>query len=203
MNPLVKICGLRRLEDAELSLDLGAAYLGCVMAEDSPRRATVQEVKRIASAARGRAEVVLVFRGNSGSEILSICRETGVRRVQIHGIDPQACEILRFYGLVIHPVYSVNPRSRELPVQDPIPSAARPGLLDIGEGDTNESLRWRVLGEHCPPATFIAGGVRPDNVKSLLDHQPFGIDVSHGVESAPGVKDPLLLTELFLAAKAS
>lgn len=203
MKLIIKICGLRRVEDAELSMDLGADYLGCVMAKDSPRRATVEEVRRIVAAARNRAAVVLAFRGNSAAEILSICGSTGVRRVQIHGVDPLACGGLRFYGLIIHPVFAVDPRSQTLPLQEPTPSIDRPGLLDTGKGGTGEAFGWRLLGDQCPAATLIAGGINPHNVVSLLRRRPFGIDVSSGVESRPGRKDPSLLRALFAEAKAS
>jgi len=199
----MKVCGLRRVEDAELSLDLGATYLGCVMSKDSPRRASVQEVRDIAHVAQGRAQVVLAFRGNSAAEILSTCAESGVRRVQIHGVAPQACQSLLFYGLIIHPVYSVAMGSSCLPVPDSLPTVHRPALLDLGEGGVGGPASWSVLDESCPAATFIAGGVTPDNLEHLLDRDPFGVDVSSGVESSPGVKDHARLRDLFAMTVAS
>lgn len=203
MSPLIKICGLRRLEDAELALDLGAQFLGCVMAKDSPRCASLNEVQAIVKAAAGRAEVVLVFRGNSAADILSVSAATGVKRVQIHGVDPVACESMGFYGLMIHPVFSVDPQADCLPVQEPVPTVARPGLLDTGRGGSGEPFGWRLLGEQGPAATFVAGGIKPSNLSLLLKRHPYGIDVSSGVEISPGCKDPALLKQLFAIAKAS
>ena len=194
---IVKICGLRQLPDAELSLDLGAAFLGCVLAKDSPRCATIDQVKDIEAASRGRAEVVLVFRKNTASEILRGCDETGVRRVQVHGTDPLACQSLRFYGIELHAVFRVPDGATRLPDLEPAPNLRSPAVLDVDHGGAGRPFDWNLLGSHAPAATFIAGGITPDNVRDLLSHHPFGIDVSSGVESSPGVKDPTLLRRLF------
>jgi len=193
----VKICGLRRVADAELCLDLGASYLGCVLAADSPRCATIAEVQDIARAAANRAEVVLVFRGNSVLEILRLCDETSVRRVQIHGTNPLACQYLNFYGMHVHPVFAVPAGATCLPELIPPPDERSPALLDVGAGGTGRRFAWQLLGPQSPAATLVAGGITCDNVVELLEYRPFGIDVSSGVEQTPGVKDETLLRQLF------
>ena len=195
-KPLVKVCGLRRIEDAELCVQLGAKYLGLVMAKDSPRCASVQAARQIACLADGTARVVLVFRGNSVDEILRLCEQTSVRRVQIHGTNPQACMQLGFCGLTVHPVYQVDANASRLPEMPPA-SEEQPAMLDAGCGGSGQRFAWDLLGDQAPPGTFVAGGVTPDNVRRLLTHQPFGIDISSGVETAPGIKDPEKLQRLF------
>ncbi len=195
-KPLVKVCGLRRIEDAELCVQLGAKYLGLVMAQDSPRCASVAAARQIARLVDGTADVVLVFRRNSVDEILRLCKQTSVRRVQIHGTNAQACMQLGFCGLTVHPVYQVDANASRLPEMR-LASEEQPALLDVGGGGTGQCFVWDLLGEQAPPATFVAGGITPDNVRRLLCHQPFGIDVSSGVETAPGIKDPEKLQRLF------
>ena len=195
--PIVKICGLRRLADAELSLELGAEYLGCVLAADSPRCATVEEVVRIAEAARDCANVVLVFRKANAGEILRICEATSIRRVQIHGVSPMACRTLNFNGIRVHSVFRVSPDAVRLPDLDPSPTPQCPAILDGGVGGSGQRFSWDLLSDEPLDSTFIAGGITPDNVSELLRHRPFGIDVSSGVEESHGVKDASKLRRLF------
>lgn len=197
MNPVVKICGLRRLADAELSLELGAQYLGCVLAADSPRCATVDEVRNIAAVASGQAEVVLVFRKTSQEQILRLCDETQVRRVQIHGTSPNACRMLSFYGVDVHSVFRVAADATRLPELDPPPLPRHPAVLDGGAGGAGHRFAWDLLGASAPDSTLIAGGITADNVGELLLHRPYGIDVSSGIEASPGVKDASELRRLF------
>jgi phosphoribosylanthranilate isomerase len=197
MRSVVKICGLRRLADAELSMALGADYLGCVVAQNSPRRATIDEVSRIAEAARGRATVVLVFRESTVKEILRACDATSVRRVQIHGTNPVACRMLRFDGIAVHPVFRVRAGATRLPRLDPVPTPNFPAILDRGSGGSGETFSWGLLETGCPKSTFIAGGITPDNVAELLAYRPYGIDVSSGLESVHGIKDSSKMQRLF------
>lgn len=84
-----------------------------------------------------------------------------------------------------------------MPSLEPRPTRARPALLDVGGGGTGRGFDWTLLGARAPDATFVAGGIRPDNVRVLLKYRPYGIDLSSGVESSPGVKDPHKLRALF------
>ncbi len=90
--------------------------------------------------------------------------------------------------------------SSSLPRFEPPPTEAQPALLDVGGGGSGRCFDWTLLGERAPPATFIAGGIRPDNVRALLKYRPYGIDLASGVESAagvPGEKDEAKLRALF------
>ena len=193
----VKICGVRRPEDAALAADLGARFIGCVLAADSPRRIAVEEVALIRDAVGGRADIVLVFRDQSADEIVAACEATGVARVQAHGAGRAALDDLCERGLRVHRVFAVETGARVLPAIDPDPVADCPAVLDVGRGGSGRTFDWSILAAGCPPATLIAGGITPDNVAQLLEHQPFGIDVSSGVESGPGEKDPSRVRRLF------
>lgn len=197
MNVRVKICGVRRPSDAERAVELGADFIGCVLAPDSPRRATPAEVREIQAAVFGRAQVVLVFRAGRPGEIEAAVEATGVFRVQPHGADPETCRALEAQGLTVHRVYRLAKGARALPVLSPSPAEHRPALLDGGAGGSGITFDWRLLAPRAPGATFIAGGLSPENLAELLPYQPYGIDLSSGVESAPGIKDRDRLCRLF------
>ena len=126
MKPRVKICGLRRASDAALSVELGAHYLGVVMAPGSPRCATPGQARTIAQIAGGAAEVVLVFRQCSPAVIHRSCERASVHRVQVHGATLWGLAQLARLGLTVHPVYSIHPRAGQLP-HIPSTDGAAPG----------------------------------------------------------------------------
>ena len=197
MRPLIKICGLRRTSDALLARDLGASLLGVVTAEDSPRGSTRNEVASMARISSLRSRLVLVFRGVERGAIHDLARTTAVQRVQIHGASEEDCVWLEDCGLLVHRVYQMNAGSRYLPALEPPPTRERPAVLDLGCGGGGQAFDWNLLGERAPDATYVAGGIRPDNVQALLKYKPYGIDVSSGVEASPGVKDPAAMRQLF------
>ncbi|MEM7203637.1 MAG: phosphoribosylanthranilate isomerase [Planctomycetota bacterium] len=203
MKPVLKVCGVRRAADADLAVALGARFVGCVLAADSPRCATHTEVERIRDAVRGRAEVVLVFRDADPTTIGASCERTGVRRVQPVGADAASLTALYAAGLVVHRVVAVAPETTALPAFAPPAGHHAPAVLDVGRGGTGRSFDWTLLADGAPPATLIAGGIDPHNVTTLLRYEPYGIDVSSGIETAPGVKDAGALRQLCAALEAT
>ena len=198
---IVKVCGVRRPSDAEIAVELGARYVGCVLAADSPRRATLDQARAVRDAVHGAAELVLVFRGAAGAEVEASADLLDVRRVQVHGAGPSVAAELERAGLRVHRVFRIEPDESALPTIEPTPSADCPAVLDVGRGGSGRAFDWSLLDSGAPAATLIAGGIGPDNVRELLSKSPFGIDVSSGVESAPGIKDRGRLTELFAAVQ--
>ena len=197
MRTLIKICGLRRLEDAQLACSLGATLLGCVVAPDSPRSASAQEICALTGIPALRERMALVFRGVDLAHIKALCREMALRRVQVHGATESGCRELEESGLIVHRVHAVSALARRLPEIAPAPTPERPAVLDVGRGGGGETFDWSLLEGGAPHATFIAGGITPQNVSALLPYRPWGLDVSSGVESAPGRKDPVALKQLF------
>ncbi len=197
MKPRVKICGLTRAVDLELAVALGASYVGFVLAGDSPRAITPSAVRVLAATLSGSVHGVLVFREAGADQVLSAVAESGVRRVQVHGLTEPAHQTLVAAGIAVHRVLAVAAQARALPEFVPPPSAHEPGLLDVARGGSGRAFDWRLLGEPAPAHTFIAGGITPDNLAALLPHGPWGIDLSSGVERAPGIKDHGRMRRLF------
>ena len=194
--PRVKICGLRRPEDASLALELGADLLGCVFADDSPRCATIAEATAIRALADA-TPVVLVTRDLPPLDILQFAKVTGLERVQVHGGDEEIERVLASMGLTVHRVRAIAPGSTSLPELDPQPTEDAPALFDVARGGSGERFDWSLLKDTGTSPIYIAGGINPENIQDLLGFQPFGVDVSSGIESAPGEKDPDLMRLFF------
>lgn len=197
MRPLVKICGLKRVEDAELALSLGANLVGAVRTPSSPRRVSVDEARALFSKVGPRAERVLVFRDVPLEDVLSDARAAGAGWVQLYDALDSDVRRVEDAGLRVLRVYTMSEQAKELPAFASEPSENRPALLDVGGGGTGRSFDWSLLGAAAPAFTFVAGGIRPENVSELLEHLPYGIDLSSGVERAPGVKDEGKVRKLF------
>jgi phosphoribosylanthranilate isomerase len=203
MKPLVKICGLTRPEDARLAVRLGATHVGCVMAPTSPRRASLDQARSVFQAAGGGVRRVLVFRKQEVPAILEMARGAETMDVQLHEMSEKEALLLEDEGMTVYRVKQVDSDSETLPVLFPEPTAVRPFLLDVGGGGSGRSFPWEILGDEAPRGVFIAGGIRPDNVAALLSHHPYGIDLSSGIESSPGVKDPERMTAFFEAVRSA
>jgi phosphoribosylanthranilate isomerase len=203
MRPLVKICGLTRPEDARLAVRLGATHVGCVMAPTSLRCASLEQARSVFQAAGDGVRRVLVYRRQAVREIVEMARDVGTTDVQLHEMSEENALWLEREGLRVCRTHRVDPKSERLPVLVPEPTPDRPALLDVGDGGSGRSFRWEILGDEAPRGVFIAGGIRPDNVAALLSHHPYGIDLSSGIESSPGVKDPKSMTAFFEAVRSA
>lgn len=197
MKQRVKICGVTRVRDARLAVSLGATMIGCVLAPDSIRRASIPQARAVVRAVGRSVPVVLVFRETTQEEVLDACARTGATTVQLHVYEEALCAALETEGLTVIRVRRMDSSARKLPSFEPAPGPRRLFLLDSGSGGTGIAWNWRILGPRAPKHVFVAGGVNPDNVGALMMLKPFGIDLAGGVESSPGVKDAGKLRALF------
>lgn len=205
----VKICGIRRPEDALLAAELGAWAIGFIFHAPSPRAIDPSEARRIVDQLRrnNRGADVLaagVFVDRSIGEIREIAEIAGLDVVQLHGAElPSVASAVRarevWKAFRVGPAFDSDAALR-------FPSVARI-LLDTYRrdrpGGTGEVFDWTIAREIARKRSLIlAGGIRPENVTAAIEVvRPFAIDVSSGVESAPGVKDPELLRALFRAVQ--
>ena len=199
----VKICGVTRVQDAELCVETGADAIGLNFHPRSPRCVTVDVARTIAAAIRGRALVVGVFVDAPYEELVRITREVGLGCVQLHGDEPP--ELLA--RLLPHAYKAIRVRDERS-----IERARRYGgehlLLDayvVGEaGGTGHTFNWALAkGLASERRVTLAGGLTPDNVDAAIAAvHPYCVDVASGVESAPGLKDPAKVRAFIAAAKA-
>jgi len=146
---------------------------------------------------------VFVFRDIPLRQAIEDANASGARGVQLYDASDDDVRAVESEGFRVYRVYRMEQDSARLPRFETPPTESQPALLDVGGGGSGRRFDWNLLGERAPPATFIAGGIRPDNVRALLKHRPYGIDLASGVENAPGVpgepgwKDETKLRALF------
>ena len=197
----VKVCGIRRLEDALLAGELGAWAVGFVFWPGSPRFIDPYRAKRISAALPPWLVPVGVFVDQSSDHITHVASLVRLGAVQLHGNEPSEM-VERLPHRVIKSV-AVTP-SFDPSAVDAVPARAAV-LLDAHDperhGGTGIAVDWsRAAAAARRRPVLLAGGLRPENVRTAVDTvRPFGIDVSSGVEASPGVKDAGRLRALFAA----
>jgi indole-3-glycerol phosphate synthase/phosphoribosylanthranilate isomerase len=198
-----KVCGLTRPEHARAARAAGATHGGVVFASESPRRVTLDQ----ADAVRRGADLawVGVFADQPVEAIAEAVIGLELAAVQLHGHEsPEAVSRVR------RAVPSACEVWKALRVEERIPARRETGaerlLLDGSTagrlGGTGHCFDWRLLEGHPDRhEVILAGGLRPDNVTRAAALGPWALDVSSGVESAPGRKDAARLTEFFQARR--
>ena len=204
-----KICGLTRPEDAALAVEHGAARLGVVFAW-GPRVVTPDRAAAIVAAA-GATPVLAVVAGGSGAELIDLAHRTGVRGFQMHGdADPLVAAEVQAAGYEVWRVATLehlDALHREL-------AAARLGADAVliephvaggagGRGVRLTSELARAAREALDDLPLVlAGGLRPETVAEAIRLvSPEFVDVSSGVESAPGIKDPRRMVHFLEAVR--
>lgn len=204
----IKICGITTLADARYCAGAGVDYIGFVQYKQSPRYIPPGEAREIIEWLYG-PESVGVFVNESASAINQAVADTGFHVAQVHGEMPAAemasieCKTIR--ALSVSEQTSTEDLRREM---DGYRDAVDYFLLDTAKaglyGGTGEPFDWevaRALTDAYP--LFIAGGIDAGNVNQVVDTlHPFAIDLSSGVESAPGIKDFDKLAAFFDACEA-
>ncbi len=196
-----KICGITRLEDAEAAIDAGADALGVNFCAASPRYCDRSRAADIVMQVRGRIPVYGLFVDAPREEVEETMAETGFDGVQLHGEEPDDA----FAGWAVPVLRAVRVSSRDA-VERVLGGAHDYRiLLDTPRGGGSGTefdetlLRGLDLG-----AVVVAGGLTPTSVAERVRRlRPFGVDVSSGVESAPGLKDATRVREFVRNAKSA
>ncbi|MFC5338195.1 phosphoribosylanthranilate isomerase [Leucobacter denitrificans] len=201
----VKICGLRDRATALHAIREGADAVGVVMSEGSPRNATREEAKAVVTAAHSfdrHIDAVLVVRRIHAADAAQLAVDLGFDVLQLHGEYTQSDfesaavihpRIWRAASLVTTPDLRFGEYSEErLLVDSPDPGSGRPWDLK------------GVSSAHLGDSWLLAGGLSPENVASAIaEAQPDGVDVSSGVEIAPGQKSLERITQFIRAARSA
>ena len=197
MGTRVKICGITNLADAQAAVEAGADALGFVFYEKSPRRMTLPAAAKISKQLPPFVMRVGVFVNAAEELITQAIGECGLGLLQFHGDEPP--EFCTQFGVMSMKAFRIRDAEslKELPKY---PTEA--WLLDAYSaenlGGTGEKFNWdlAVEAQKFGKPVFLAGGLTPENVAAAVRQvQPFGVDVSSGVESAPGKKDPQKIRE--------
>ncbi|MGH8118287.1 MAG: phosphoribosylanthranilate isomerase [Rhodanobacteraceae bacterium] len=200
----VKICGVTRIEDALLACELGADAVGIVMTPSSPRCASIPRARAIRDVLPAFVAAVVVTADANLHEIEDIVSGVEPSLLQFHGHeDPAACGQA---GVPYIKAFSMSDP------QAPHPESMVDGyrgaaaiLLDariVGEPDKGSPFDWGRIPARLPRPLILAGGLDETNVASAIAAvMPYAVDVSSGVESAPGVKDRLKLAHFMAAVR--
>ena len=199
----VKICGLKRLDDALVAADAGADFLGFVFA---PSRRQVQHdaVREIVAAVRRPGvRTVGVFVNAEPGEMNRIARACGVDYVQLSGDEPD--EMILAMDVPAIQVIHVSPDTSASQLIERVSvSSAELVLIDTAVagsyGGTGRTFDWRLVAGLKRPV-LVAGGLHPDNVWDAVSAiRPWGVDVSSGVET-DGDKDHRKIREFVAVVK--
>lgn len=201
----VKICGLTRPEDAALAAELGAWALGVIFAPESPRQVSFVRAAEVLASAPAGSERVGVFVNAAAGEIVEAVGACGLTAVQLHGDEsPEECrEVRERTGVLVIKALAVSgPESLERVVQFDTDYILLDTYHPERRGGSGETFDWSLpaaLDEGLRGARLIlAGGLNPLNIMDAVRAAaPFAVDVSSGVESAPGIKDHGQLRLLF------
>jgi len=199
---LLKVCGITRIEDAVAAAGLGYDAVGLVFAE-SPRRVRLKQAVEICSSLPPFILRVGVFAGQDTEEVRAVMERCGLDLVQFHGgisAEDAAC----FASRAIVALRARIPDDLRLLGDYPGVFAVLMDAWDpVLAGGTGKTCDWDLAARAARRARVIlAGGLSPANVaRAVARVRPFGVDVSSGVESEPGVKDQALMREFARAAR--
>lgn len=215
MTVQVKICGISSEAALDAALQAGADYFGLVFYPPSPRNVDLETARRLAGRGRGRAKSVALMVDPDDAEIAKVIETVDPDLIQLHGHETPA-RVRAIRKLAARPVVkAVKVRD----ASDVAAAAAYEGAADLilydapAPEDTADALPggngvpfdWRALtGVHRDANYMLSGGLTADNVGQAIEISgATTVDVSSGVESAPGVKDPELIRRFIAAAKAA
>jgi phosphoribosylanthranilate isomerase len=201
----VKICGITQLDQAQTIAQVGAHALGFICVPQSPRYLSPERIQSITRSLPEPIARVGVFMDADLLTLVQTVQASGLTSVQLHGTEsPDYCQQVRSHLPEVELIKAFRIRRPE----DLASTSAYDRQVDwllldayhphLG-GGTGQTLDWQTLQEFQPNLPwFLAGGLSPDNVQAALTLvHPQGIDLSSGVERAPGDKDLQRVAQLF------
>ncbi|HJP86896.1 MAG TPA: phosphoribosylanthranilate isomerase [Gemmatimonadaceae bacterium] len=206
----VKFCGMTRPQDAALAAEIGASYVGVIFAA-GPRKVSAEQAREILAAAGEGVAHVGVFDTNDADRVAEIADDVGLNVLQLHA-DPMPSDIEAIRRNFQGDIWAaIRIAGNHIPHEyDELFDLADGVLLDArsekGLGGTGIALPWNDLAvdlarDRGGAAVILAGGLNPKNVANAIRTlAPDVVDVSSGIESSPGIKDPWLMREFYEAA---
>ena len=193
----IKFCGMTRADDIREAAALGVDAVGLVFAERSRRRLTIEQAMALRDATPPLVDVVALFMDNPLGEVREVIARVRPSLLQFHGSEPPAfCEqfglpYLKAVGMGgqgaedVVARFAAHPRAAGFLLDSHAPGAA---------GGTGERFDWAHVPAAAGRPLLLAGGVTPDSVvEGMRATRVWGVDVSSGIESAPGRKDSALM----------
>jgi len=201
----VKICGITRLEDARLAVELGAHALGFNFHEKSPRCIAPADAWKIIRKLPALLSTVGIFVNWDAASVLALAKSLQLSAVQLHGDESVAVTAACARHIPVIKAFRADAKfsAAQIRFHDAALSflldAATPDMNSASFGGTGRLADWGLakrLATKYP--VLLAGGLTPENVaEAILTVRPYAVDVASGVESSPGKKDPAKLRAFF------
>ena len=188
----VKICGITRVEDALQAVEAGADALGLVFYSPSPRNVSLEQAAEIARAVSPFVVLTGLFVDAHPQQVEQVLGQVPLNLLQFHGGEtaPYCRQFHRPYIKAVRMKPELDPVEAMAAYPDArgiLLDAYRPGV----PGGTGDTFDWQRVPQNSGRQIILAGGLNPDNVaQAIRCAQPAAVDVSGGVESSPGNKDP-------------
>ena len=209
---IIKICGIKSEAILDAAIDAGADMVGFMHFPRSPRHLELDPIGELISLARGRIETCVVL-VNPDNTLVAQVAALAPDWIQLHGPEtPHRVEAIRDEaGIAILKACSIG-GAEDVAAVAGFAECADRLLLDTKApkdatrpGGTGQTFDWSLLKALDPELSFmLSGGLTPDNVAAAIAAvHPFGVDVSSGVETAPGVKDARLVRTFIERARAA
>ena len=205
MSVRVKICGITSVADALTAADAGADMIGLMFYDGSPRHITLPQAVEISRALSPFVLKVGVFVNPEEAQVMEAISACGLNLLQFHGDEPS--EFCTRFGVMSVKALRVRDADSLTALENFHTDAF---LLDAhsksGLGGTGEKFNWdlAIAAQKFGKPIFLAGGLTPGNVTDAVKQvRPFAVDVSSGVESAPGKKDAAKVRAFITAARAA
>lgn len=213
MGVLVKICGINSVEAADAACDARADFAGLVFHSKSPRNLAPEQARALAARMRGRVRLVALFADAADDEIGAVVKAVAPDFLQFHGGEPpeRVADARRRFGVGTIKAIAIADASDFADVAR-FETAADMLLLDakapdgaMRPGGHGASFDWQLLrGRRFSKPWLLAGGLGADNVaRAIRACDAPGVDVSSGVESAPGRKSAQMIRDFVARARAA
>ena len=190
----IKVCGMTRTGDVRLASELGADAVGFVFAGDGPRRVHPRQARTMRAAMAPLVDAVALFQDNTIEEVREVVRMVRPSLLQFHGREEDTwCRAFGVPYLKAIPMGGGTRAPTALELHRDYPGAA--GFVFDGNargepGGGGKVFDWTRLPQDQTKPALLAGGLKPGNVfDAITTALPWGVDVSSGVESEPGIKD--------------
>jgi phosphoribosylanthranilate isomerase len=221
----IKVCGVTRVEDAEMAIALGAEMIGLNFYAPSPRALSIERARALCCAIAGRAIVIGVFVNASRDYIEARLRELRLDMLQFHGDEDESAlrgwpvKVIRALRLRVNDPATTAPST----ASSQMPAGTAPNIAGQTDAVLPNSIADYLLLDTYHPGlyggsglarpldglerldltrVFLSGGLTPVNVACAAALNPYAVDVASGVESAPGIKDPDKLRSFIANAKS-
>ena len=201
----VKICGITRLEDAQLAVELGADALGFNFYQKSPRCIAPADAWRIISKLPALVSAIGVFVNWDSESVVALAKSLHLGAVQLHGDERAAVTAACAKHLSVIKAFRTDAKfslaqlGAHIGASSFLLDAARADTNTLPFGGTGRLANWSIAKRAAAKySVLIAGGLTAENIaEAILTVRPYAVDVASGVESSPGKKDPAKLRAFF------